>query len=180
MEIANRGKNGGWCHIEFVKTGWMSDARSFGAINGKVFEAEGNSTLRLHGKWMRSVYEDLGRGSQRVLWTVDDSPSTGAWQSYNMTNWAISLNAEVDDNERVVVSPTDGYSRRGQRALENGQKEVGSRLMQVPQAVSRGWTAPPPKSVSLPRRRGERKHAEFMQYLGQARIAIHVCEKCVS
>lgn len=129
MEIVNR-TNGGRCHIEFVKTGWMSDARSFGAIKGQVYDADGNSTIKMGGNWTKSVYQDLGRGRKNTLWTVEDRPSDGESQSYNMTKWAISLNAEVDDDERASIPPTDSRLRPDQRALENGHQDLGSRLKQ--------------------------------------------------
>lgn len=120
MEIVNS-TNGGKCIIQFSKTGWMSDSRSFAAIKGTVYDASGKAKIKLGGNWTKSVYEELPKGKQNVLWTVDERPDDIASQSYNMTKWSISLNAEVQEDERKFVAPTDSRLRPDQRALESGE-----------------------------------------------------------
>lgn len=130
MQIVNR-TNGGRCVIEFSKTGWMTDAKSFAAIRGTIFDAEGKAVIKLGGNWTTSVYEDLGRGKKNVIWSVDERPPEGASQLYNMTKWAIALNEEVRDEERNLIPPSDSRMRPDQRALEMGYLDLGSRLKQA-------------------------------------------------
>lgn len=125
MEIVNR-TNGGRCVINFSKTGWMSDSKSFGAIKGTVYDKNGIEKLKLGGNWTRNVYEDLGKGKKNILWTVAERPDDVASQSYNMTKWAISLNTEVTADEVDFVAPTDSRFRPDQRALENGDYPRGN------------------------------------------------------
>lgn len=127
MEIVNR-TNGGRCVIEFNKTGWMSDAKSFGKVTGTVYNARGDAVIKIGGNWTNRVYEDLGKGKKNDIWKVKERPPEEASQSYNMTKWAISLNQEVSDEERHLLPPTDSRLRPDQRALENGQVDLGSRL----------------------------------------------------
>lgn len=127
MEITNR-TNGGKCIISFSKTGWMSDARSFGALKGTVYDASGKVKIKLGGNWTKAVWEELPKGKRNVLWTVDDRPDDVASQSYSMTKWAISLNAEVQDGEWQYVAPTDSRLRPDQRALEAGEWALGTNL----------------------------------------------------
>lgn len=130
MEIVNR-NDGTRCKIEFSKTGWMSDAKSFAAIKGIVYDANGKEAIKIGGNWTQSVYEDLGRGKKNIIWTVEERPPEGASQSYNMTKWAITLNAEVSEAERKMLPPTDSRLRPDQRALEQGKLELGSRIKQT-------------------------------------------------
>eukprot|EP00177_Eucheuma_denticulatum_P006653 GFKZ01012110.1.p1 GENE.GFKZ01012110.1~~GFKZ01012110.1.p1 ORF type:complete len:821 (+),score=130.85 GFKZ01012110.1:496-2958(+) len=125
MEIVNK-TNGGRCLINFEKTGWMSNSRSFGAIKGTVYDASGASKIKIGGTWTESVYEQLPGNKKNVIWRVADRPDEKASQSYNMTKWAISLNAPVRDEERPFVAPTDSRLRPDQRALENGEYSQAS------------------------------------------------------
>lgn len=127
MEIVNR-SNGIRCVIDFSKTGWMSDARSFASIKGKVYDKDGNTKIKIGGTWTESVYEELPGGKRNVIWKVDERPPDGASQSYNMTKWAISLNEEVQPQERGFIAPTDSRHRPDQRALEQGKYDLGSKL----------------------------------------------------
>lgn len=120
LEIKNR-TTGGKCVISFSKTGWMSDSRSFGALKGTVYDAHGKAKIKIGGNWTKAVWEELPKGKRNVLWQVASRPDEIASQSYNMTKWAISLNAEVRDDERKHVAPTDSRLRPDQRALESGQ-----------------------------------------------------------
>lgn len=130
MEIVNR-TNGGRCVIEFNKTGWMSDAKSFGKISGTVYGPKGEAVMKLGGNWTSRIYEDMGRGKKRDIWKVQERPQEDASQSYNMTKWAITLNEEVSEAERPLLPPTDSRLRPDQRALENGLFDLGSKTKQV-------------------------------------------------
>lgn len=125
MEIANK-TNGGRCVISFSKTGWMSDSRSFAAIKGTIYDAEGKAKIKIGGNWTKCVYEELPHGERNVIWEADERPDDEASQSYNLTKWAISLNAPVEDDERPHVAPTDSRLRPDQRALENGEYALGT------------------------------------------------------
>lgn len=127
MEIVNR-TNGGKCVITFNKSGWMSDARSFASIKATVYDAKGKAKIKMGGNWIKSVYEDLGKGKRNVIWTAEERPPEGASQDYNYTKWAITLNSEVTEEETPLVAPTDSRLRPDQRALENGQCDLASRL----------------------------------------------------
>ncbi|KAI0562336.1 Oxysterol-binding protein [Gracilaria domingensis] len=127
MEIVNT-TNGGRCVIDFNKTGWMSDSNSFGAITGTIFDADGVAKIKIKGNWTKSVYEHLGRRKRNVLWQAEERPPETLSQSYNMTKWAITLNAPVHDDERQFVAPTDSRLRPDQRALENGMFEEAANL----------------------------------------------------
>ncbi|CDF35640.1 unnamed protein product [Chondrus crispus] len=147
LEITNR-TNGGKCIISFSKTGWMSDSRSFGAIKATVYDANGKAKIRLGGNWTKAVWEELPKGRRNVLWTVEERPDETASQMYNMTKWAISLNAEVRDEERKFVAPTDSRYRPDQRALEAGEWRAGTELKaQLEEAqrsrrrMQEGWMA---------------------------------------
>lgn len=125
MEIVNK-TNGGRCVINFSKTGWMSDSKSFASIKGTIYDAKGKAKIKIGGNWTKCVYEELPHGEQNVIWQVDERPDDEASQSYNLTKWAISLNAPVEDDERPYVAPTDSRLRPDQRALENGEYALGT------------------------------------------------------
>lgn len=125
MEIVNK-TNGGRCIINFSKTGWMSDSKSFAGIKGTVYDAKGNAKIKIGGNWTSSVYEELPRGKRNIIWEVDERPDDEASQSYSMTKWAISLNAVVEADEQPYVAPTDSRFRPDQRALENGEYALGT------------------------------------------------------
>lgn len=127
MEIVNR-TNGGRCVVNFSKTGWMSDSKSFGAIKGIVYDAKGKPQIKIGGNWTKMIYEELPKGKKNVIWRVAERPDDEASQSYSMTKWAISLNAEVEENERKFVAPTDSRFRPDQRALENGEYAHGNAM----------------------------------------------------
>ncbi|CAN8066371.1 unnamed protein product [Agarophyton chilense] len=127
MEIVNR-TNGGRCVIDFSKTGWMSDASSFGAITGTVYDASGAEKIKIGGNWTNSVYEELGGRKRNVLWQARERPPEALSQTYNMTEWAISMNAPVHDDERKFIAPTDSRLRPDQRALENGKYDEAANL----------------------------------------------------
>eukprot|EP00178_Gracilaria_changii_P010830 TRINITY_DN313_c0_g1_i1.p1 TRINITY_DN313_c0_g1~~TRINITY_DN313_c0_g1_i1.p1 ORF type:complete len:844 (+),score=118.45 TRINITY_DN313_c0_g1_i1:11051-13582(+) len=127
MEIVNR-TNGGRCVIDFSKTGWMSDSSSFGAITGTIFDVDGAPKIKIGGNWTKSVYEDLGRRKRNVLWKAVERPPEALSQTYNMTQWAITLNAPVHDDERQFIAPTDSRLRPDQRALENGKYDEAASL----------------------------------------------------
>lgn len=125
MRIVNK-TNGGRCVINFNKTGWMSDSKSFGAIKGTVYDANGVTKIKFGGNWTKHIYEELPRGKRNYIWKVDDRPDDKATQSYNMTKWAITLNSPVEEDERPYVAPTDSRLRPDQRCLENGDFAKGT------------------------------------------------------
>lgn len=130
LEIVNR-TNGGRCVINFSKTGWMSDAKSFASVKATIYDAKGKPKIKLGGNWTKSVYEVLPHGKRNVLWNVEERPPQGASQTYNLTKWAITLNEQVQGHENAQIPPTDSRRRPDQRALENGQYDLGSKSKHV-------------------------------------------------
>lgn len=122
IEIVNRG-NGVRCSVKFNKTGWMSDRGSFAAIKAIVTDENGVEKLKIGGNWTERVYQELGRGRQKELWTVAERPPAEASNMYNWTKWAITLNEPVAEHLVSDVAPTDSRFRPDQRALEDGENE---------------------------------------------------------
>jgi len=113
--------------VSFVKTGWLSDSKSFAGVKGQVFDASGKLKIKMSGNWTTALYEDVGKGKRKLIWAVEKRPYQSASQSHNLTKWEISLNSPAKDEERDVVAPTDSRLRPDQRALENGQYELATK-----------------------------------------------------
>eukprot|EP00173_Palmaria_palmata_P003689 Plantae.Rhodophyta-Palmaria_palmata.ctg3947.p1 GENE.Plantae.Rhodophyta-Palmaria_palmata.ctg3947~~Plantae.Rhodophyta-Palmaria_palmata.ctg3947.p1 ORF type:complete len:328 (+),score=41.98 Plantae.Rhodophyta-Palmaria_palmata.ctg3947:23-985(+) len=127
MEIVNRA-TGDRCEIKFQKSGMFSDPNALGCVVGTVFDASGKVRHKMFGRWPEAVYEDLPRRQKKILWRVQKRPSLSASNNYNMTAWAIALNAEMTEEEATKLAPTDSRRRPDQRALECGQYDRAAAL----------------------------------------------------
>lgn len=127
MDIVNR-TTGDHCVIKFQKSGWLSDAKSLGTVSGIVYDAQGVPRRRLSGRWVDSIYDDTNSRQCELLWQVRSRPPPTASNSYNMTQWAISLNQAIDPKDMAGTAPTDSRFRPDQRALEIGEYEQAGRL----------------------------------------------------
>lgn len=127
MAIVNR-TTGDRCEIKFQKSGLFSDQNSLGTVSGTVYDANGKAKLKLSGRWTDAVYEDLPRRQRKLLWEVQKRPPLTASNNYNMTQWAISLNAPVPVEDLNSTAPTDSRVRPDLRALENGEFELAGQL----------------------------------------------------
>ncbi|KAA8499882.1 Oxysterol-binding protein-related protein 6 [Porphyridium purpureum] len=111
-------KSGMQVLVSLYKSGWMSDKKLYASLKGEVTDKNGvKMDARIFGNWDKKMSIEID-GKKRKVWESNSRPPADHSAGFNMTQWAISLNSEVPENERDTHAPTDSRFRPDQRYLE--------------------------------------------------------------
>lgn len=136
-------RTGERCVLTFKPRGWRG--KDANEIKGAVFDAEGNLTWEIAGKWTtqliarragiaagdlppdQSVSENVSSASSSpylLLWRNNVQPPN---MPFNFTKYAVSLN-NLNNRLRIWLPPTDCRLRPDQHAFEKGMWDKANDL----------------------------------------------------
>jgi len=135
MEVKNL-KTGERAALTFTKCGWFS--KGWHEIAGTIYDAKGNATITIHGKWNEAIFGKLvsninGKDSPYKKEILQKLSNGGAlWNHTNkplpaselpctyMTDWTAHslLISNLTEEMRNILPPTDSRIRADRYALE--------------------------------------------------------------
>jgi oxysterol-binding protein 1 len=130
MRVQSHGLDGLEAEINFLSNGWRRDTCN--RIQGKVYNrATGQVYYKLSGTWngfiMATRMNSNGEDAESFLvWKRSETPP-GSEIMYNFSSFAMKLN-ELTGPLKEALCGTDSRLRPDQRAMEEGEFELASKL----------------------------------------------------
>jgi len=115
------------CVMKFTKSGWLGAGRY--TVSGDIFDKEGKSRIKLHGKWNQALYgnrvDAKGRvGSDYLIWEASKEPIT---DKHNFPKFVLEEVINMTPEYEAILPPNDSRLREDRRALEAGELDKASR-----------------------------------------------------
>jgi len=123
LTIANH-TTGDKCLLKFHKAGWLGAGRY--GVTGEVFDKDGNSRIKIRGKWNESLFAQKIDGSaEQMVW---QSENKNIENKHGFSNFILEEVTKLTPEYEAVLPPTDSRLRVDRRALEAGDLDLASKM----------------------------------------------------